>query len=131
MFIVAIGYVFLDNVTRYTKIDLTQANKIYFILAIGHLTNCISGSCAFFLNMTGNEISTLRITAVSVAFNILVSLILIPQYGEIGAAVALMVSTVFTNVTMAYFTVRKTGISSSFVYYLFSSKKTHCTTGKL
>lgn len=72
------------------------------ILCVGQLVNVLMGSVGAVLYMTGNENSALKILTFSLVVSISLMIILIPEYGEKGAAFAISISMVVWNVLMAY-----------------------------
>jgi len=75
--------------------------KILRVLCIGQIFNVLMGSVGLVSNMTGHENRTLRYTTLAMLVNVMLLLILIPVYQEIGAAIAVSISMVLWNVTMA------------------------------
>ncbi|HZQ17427.1 MAG TPA: flippase [Terriglobales bacterium] len=65
---------------------------------IGQLFNCSVGSVGYLLLMSGNQKELIRIQATTAALLIGLNLLLIPRMGIMGAAVAVMTSTITTNV---------------------------------
>lgn len=71
---------------------------VLLILAIGHLVNCLAGGVGHILSMTGHPQKELIINIFVVILNIVLNLVLIPQYGILGAAVATSAAMVLVNV---------------------------------
>ena len=70
------------------------------ILAVGQLVNAGMGSVGALLNMTGHERDTARGMFAAFAVNIVLNLLLIPQFGIEGAATATAVAFVLWNVIL-------------------------------
>lgn len=70
------------------------------LLSLSMLANASTGSNAMFLLMSGRSRQNLVVTAVSLATNLTLNLLLIPTHGLNGAAVAWAASTVLTAVVM-------------------------------
>lgn len=70
------------------------------ILSLGQLANAAVGSVGNILNMTGHESDTVRAVAIGSAINIVLSMILIPPLGAIGAGIAAAVSMGAWNVLL-------------------------------
>ena len=68
------------------------------ILSIGQLFNAAAGLLGFLLNMTGNEKDTATILWSSVILNIVLNFLLVPTYGNVGAASASAFSMVMWNI---------------------------------
>ncbi|HKW16134.1 MAG TPA: flippase [Terriglobales bacterium] len=65
---------------------------------IGQLVNCAVGSVGYLLLMSGNQTELIKIEAVNAGILILLNLILVPPMGITGAAVAVAITAVTTNV---------------------------------
>ena len=79
-------------------------------MVIANFFSVLMGQVGQVMALTGHE----KITAVAVFFsviiNIILNLILVPDYGMNGAAIATALSIVIWNGILAYWTVRKTGL---------------------
>jgi len=93
------------------------------ILSIGQLINASAGSVGFLLNMTGHEKDTARVFFVAAVGNILLSLLLIPRLGILGAAIASTVTMFLWNSTLLFFVYKRLGIDSSIAGLRFGDKK--------
>ena len=80
------------------------------ILATGELINTFTGSVNHFLIVTGNEIIVRNITIFGALIQIILSLVLIPWAGIIGAAIATATAVSGINLIAAFFVWKKTGI---------------------
>lgn len=80
------------------------------ILCLAQLVNVGAGSVATALNMTGHERDAMRAAGLSALANIAMNVVLIPQYGMVGAATATAITTALWNGGMAYLLWRRTGI---------------------
>ncbi len=70
---------------------------VLIILSFGQIVNCITGGVGWTLNMTGRQNLELINCLAMFTLNIILNLILIPQYGVIGAAVASGLSIIIIN----------------------------------
>ena len=77
------------------------------ILAAGELVNLATGSVAYLLMMTGNHAYYRRATVIAAALNIVLGLILIPEYGATGAAMSTAASVACVNLVSAYYAWRQ------------------------
>ena len=68
------------------------------VLAFGQFSNAVCGSVINFLNMTGKEKVVRNIIVFSVFVNIVLNILLIPELGILGAAIATSFSMVLWNV---------------------------------
>jgi O-antigen/teichoic acid export membrane protein len=82
------------------------------ILTIGQLANSIFGPVGALLNMTGHEEDSKKGMFYSLSINLLLSFILIPLYGAIGAAVSTAVSVILWNVILRYYVKIRLNIES-------------------
>ncbi len=82
------------------------------ILSVGQLINTAFGSVGALLNMTGHEKDTVRGLMISAIINILLNIILIPQYGMNGAAFATAVSYLAWNAVMRKYVRKRIDIES-------------------
>lgn len=67
------------------------------ILTFAQLFSSATGSVGYFLNMTGYEKSFRNIVIASSVLNVILNLLLIPNYGIFGAAIATCTSIIFNN----------------------------------
>lgn len=72
------------------------------ILCIGQLCNVYFGSVGTVLNMSGYERNTLIGVGIGLTVNFILSLLLIPIYGAVGAATAISSGVIVWNVYLAY-----------------------------
>jgi O-antigen/teichoic acid export membrane protein len=87
----------------------TMAYPSLVFLSIGQFVNSISGSTGTFMNMTGHEKNLQNILLGAATINILMSLLLIPSMGMIGAALAGMTSMTFWNAYTLFYIKSKYG----------------------
>jgi O-antigen/teichoic acid export membrane protein len=78
--------------------DFTVAYWAMFFLALGQLVNSISGSTGIFMNMTGHQLVLRNVMFMAAIINVILNLMLIPNLGIYGAALAGMASLIFGNV---------------------------------
>ena len=87
---------------------------LLIILSIGRFYNVAMGLAGTMLTMTGNEIQSRRNAWVSLGFEVLACLALIPIAGPIGAALALSLTLIVWNVLAAWAVKRSLGIEITF-----------------
>ncbi len=80
------------------------------VLAAALLLNVATGNVATVLLMSGRSAITLGVTIVSLGIGVLLTVLLGPLYGVLGAAIAKATSTVFENVAVAVAVRRKVGV---------------------
>lgn len=79
---------------------------VLIILSFGQLVNSITGGVGFTLTMTGKQRLELANSIGTVILNIILTYLLIPTYGCIGAALAMSISTAIIN-TLRFFEVKR------------------------
>ena len=84
-------------------------------LAMGQLILATVGSVGHFLNMTGHQNVFKNIIIMGGVLNIVLNLILIPNYGINGAAIASMVSNAAWSITAAIYIYYKFGFSIAYI----------------
>ncbi|OYQ41558.1 flippase [Flavobacterium aurantiibacter] len=84
------------------------------IISVGIMFNALSGNVDQILNMTDNQRILQNITLVSFFFNLIFALLLIPQYGIVGAATASLVTNVVMNGSCMYYIKKKLGYYTLF-----------------
>ena len=86
--------------------EFIVAGNLLVIMAIGQFINVATGSVGYLLNMSGHERDFRRVTLFSGPLTVILSFILIDQYGVLGAAIATAVGLSLQNI-LAFFMVRK------------------------
>ena len=97
--------------------DFTRGGTTLAILAIGQMVSTMLGSTSFILIMSGHERDTRNASFVAVAILISVSVLMIPTYGIIGAAIASSGALVGLNLFTTLLVSRRLSI------HLFAFKK--------
>lgn len=80
------------------------------IIAVGQLVNAFTGSVGFVLMMSGHERDAWRGLVFSVAVSLGLCVLLIPYWGNIGCAIAVMSGEIVKNVVLTIFCVNRLGI---------------------
>jgi len=86
---------------------------ILYVIVIGHLVNVACGPVGLVLNMSGREKSTLVWMFVSLCLTSIASILLIPEYGAIGAALAATFGLVLWNLLLLWEVKRHFGFSAA------------------
>ncbi len=86
--------------------EFSQAGNLLAIMAVGQFINVATGSVGYLLTMSGHEKDFRQVTFFSGPLTVILSLILINQYGVLGAAIATAVGLSLQNI-LALFMVRK------------------------
>jgi O-antigen/teichoic acid export membrane protein len=82
--------------------EFMDGNKVLSVLAIGQLINVICGSVGFLLMMSANEKIYRNITMISGVVQLILTLVLVPKMGGIGAAIASSIALVVLNVSAVF-----------------------------
>lgn len=90
---------------------LNSGNAL-LVLIFGQFINACTGSVGYILNMTNYHTITTKVLLVGNVLNFTLNLIFINLFGFIGAAYATALSTVFTNVMLAYYCWSKLGLKA-------------------
>jgi O-antigen/teichoic acid export membrane protein len=101
-----IGLVIAFNGKFILSLFGTEFSSSYFLLLIhllGQLINGTAGPVSLLLNMTGYHNDTAKILLVSAVINVLLNIVLIPEFGAVGASLATAIATIIWNVTMTIF----------------------------
>ena len=93
--------------------DFAAASMPLAILSVGQLINAATGSVAVLLVMTGFQQRATAAMAAGAALNVLLCIVLIPAYGEVGAAIAAATSLIVSNVIMVVACRRRLGLDST------------------
>lgn len=89
------------------------ARPALLILAGGQLINALAGSVGLLMAMTGHQVESSIVLVSAAALNVILNLLLVPRYGQVGAAVATAASTIAWNVTLAFRVRRLLGVRST------------------
>ena len=90
--------------------EFQEAYWVMVILAIGQFFNIATGCSGVLLVMCGFEKIHGYISLVALILNIILNVILITNYGALGAAIATAITVILSNVAKVILAKRKTGI---------------------
>jgi O-antigen/teichoic acid export membrane protein len=102
--------------------EYIDAYPILIILCVGQFANVIMGSVGAVLYMTHNEKKALKSLVISLTINLLLLVILIPLYSEIGAAIATSITMIVWNILMAKEVKFLTGLKTWFSNWRYYAK---------
>jgi O-antigen/teichoic acid export membrane protein len=88
------------------------------IMVFGYLVNAVSGPVGTILNMTGHEVVYQNILLAAAVINILLCVLLIPQFGIYGAAFASSVSMTTWNLLSVYYVKKKFNVLTLYIPFL-------------
>jgi O-antigen/teichoic acid export membrane protein len=97
----------------------TQYSKnlvVIYILLFGQLVNVLTGSVGYLLSMSGFERDLQFISLFSLSILVLLSLILVPLFSEVGAAISTCTAIILQNTISSYYVKKRLGIN---VFSLF------------
>jgi len=115
---VIVGFLFFPSFFLHFFGDEFGAGKFALILlTLSQVINFSTGSVGYMLTMTGNQNTAIRLLFLCALLTTLLSVLLIPDFGVNGAAIAAAVNNVALNVLMAIAVFRKTGINSTLLYF--------------
>lgn len=89
---------------------------VIYILLFGQLVNVLTGSVGYLLSMSGFERDLQFISLFSLSILVLLSLILVPLFSEVGAAISTCTAIIFQNTISSYYVKKRLGIN---VFSLF------------
>lgn len=91
--------------------EFEQGARALQILAMAQLINAVTGSVGFVLTMSGKESEAWKSVHYSAWLLVVASLWLIPIYGMVGAALAILLGELCKNSMLVYYCRRKLGIN--------------------
>lgn len=98
--------IFRNEILLFFGIDFLNGKEAFVILCLGQLLNVLFGSVGTLLMMSGNQRFSMISLIFSLLLNIILNLVLVPQYAILGTAIATASSLGLWNLLM-YFFVRK------------------------
>jgi O-antigen/teichoic acid export membrane protein len=107
-------FIFLnsESLLRVFGYEFVNAEFSLRVLLIGQFFNILCGSVGYILMMTGNEKILRNIIISSALINIILNIILIPQFGILGAAIASAISMIIWNITALIYIYNKYNFST-------------------
>lgn len=93
--------------------DFIQGQNTLIILCIGQLVSAAAGPVDLILNMSGYENYTAMSMGASAVLNVILNVLLIPQWGIEGAAIATASSMIIWNIFSFTWVRKKVGIDST------------------
>lgn len=96
--------------------EFIQAYEVLLICIIGQVINAFAGPVGMLLNMTGNHKQVAKIYGWSAVINVVLNMLLIPEYKILGAAYATIATTFIWNAWMAIVARKKIGINTTIIH---------------
>jgi len=100
----------------------TDYGTVLIVLCIGQFLNSISGSVGLVLNLCGHQRVATYVSILSFLLLLSFSLILVPMYSVIGAAIALSISISIQNVILVFLVKYKLGFYPFFSFHDLKSR---------
>ena len=97
--------------------EFTEGKFALIVLTLSQVVNLATGSVGYLLTMTGHQKTAIQLLILCALLTTLLSILLIPDFGVNGAAIAAAVNNVVLNVLMAVAVKRKIGINSTLLYF--------------
>jgi len=95
--------------------EFTEGIATLAILLVGQFISSYSGPVAILLQMTGYEKIFMYISIVAMVVNVGLNLLLIPELGYFGAAIASAFTLIFNNLCCVFFVKKRLGFYSIFI----------------
>lgn len=92
--------------------EFEPASECLRVLGIGQFVNVLTGSVGYLLSMSGHEKDLRNAASISGVVCVLVGYLLIPLYGMLGAAYAIMGAVVLQNVMCVFLVKKRLGINT-------------------
>ncbi|MBA2556467.1 MAG: oligosaccharide flippase family protein [Chloroflexi bacterium] len=110
----AVGFVvFSDSLLLVFGPEFTGGATALTVLSAGQVFNALTGSVGVLLVMTGHDRQVLVAAGFGAVLNVVLNLLLVPQFGATGAAVAHASSMAIWNILLAIAVYRRLGIHST------------------
>ena len=93
--------------------EFQQAGPVLIILVLAQMMNVAAGSAGTLLVMTGHERDVVVALGVSTAVLLILSVLLIPVWGVVGASLASAASTIIWNLILVPMLSIRVGIDST------------------
>lgn len=106
---------FLDRILGMFGSEYVSMKNTFYVLVISQLFTSSLGTVPIYLNMTGRSKVYQNILFITLAFNLVMNIFLIPLLSTIGAAITFSSSVILWNVLVVIYVYKKDNIKLSFV----------------
>jgi O-antigen/teichoic acid export membrane protein len=114
LFVVSVLVIFSSFFLNLFGEGFLSGVSVLLILCIGQLINSLSGSVGVIMQMIGEQKVYQNLIISALVINLVLTFLLTPLYGGIGAATATVVSMIFWNIAGAYYLKQKKKIITYF-----------------
>ncbi len=91
--------------------EFTAAYPAMFVLAVGFIVRAAMGPAEYVLNMLGEQKACALALSLAAAINLVLNLLLVPEYGMMGAAIGTAVAVMSASLMMAYVAWKRLGLT--------------------
>jgi O-antigen/teichoic acid export membrane protein len=81
--------------------EFEVGSRALTVLCVGQIVSALAGTSMIFLNMTGNELGTTKSVATATLLNVVLNVLLVPDFALVGAAIASASSAIVLNASLA------------------------------
>ncbi|MDJ0557437.1 MAG: flippase [Microcoleaceae cyanobacterium MO_207.B10] len=110
--------IFAEEILGFFGPEFRAAQWEMIILVIGNLVNAGTGSVGWLMIMTGHQNQCTLIFGFSAMINLVLNLILIPNFGTLGAAIATAITMIMWNILLHILVVKYLNVYPGIVYNL-------------
>lgn len=104
-------FIFSTEIMSLFGTGFEKSSFLLRVLLVGQLVNVLTGPVNYLLAMTGGERFLLKSSLISGAFILIFSILIIPIWGSLGAAVVIACGVILQNLLGAYFVRIKLGFT--------------------
>ena len=101
--------------------EFVNGGVVLSVLGLGQFISVLCGSVGYLLTMSGNEKLYRNIVMITAIFQLLLIIVLVPQIGGLGAAIASSATLICMNIAATYTVYKKLGIITIPVYWTKSN----------
>lgn len=95
--------------------EFLGAYPLLLILLLGQCANAMAGAVGYLMNLTGNEMLSAKVFAVTAVLSVSLLILAIPRYGLVGAAAVTAGTTAVWNVWLALLVKQRVGVDPTVI----------------
>ena len=122
LLILSLGLYYKNIILLFFNENYLESYNIFIIISLSYLIMSLFSFNDIFLIYSGKEIKILVCMFLSFLVNICTSLILIPNYGIVGAAIALSLSNVFLSFSLFIINIKNNYLFRYILRIIFKNK---------